>query len=245
AISVDIKANYKDEKRNKSWENVTLKDIVSEITSKANKSLIYEVENIIKYKRVDQSLESDLQLLKRLCEQEGLSLKSAVDKLIVFNKEKYEKEDALGIIELTPYLNFTIDSDDADTYDSCIIEYYDPTLKETLRGEFKAPEREGYKENTNRILRVKENNSVPGESKEEKEAFLTKKAKSKLRSKNSNETKVNISNRKGDFITWAGSTVTLVNFGVYSGKYVVNKITRTIGDSGYKQSLELNKTLEY
>ncbi|MGL4665681.1 MAG: hypothetical protein ACRCWA_11755, partial [Clostridium butyricum] len=91
----------------------------------------------------------------------------------------------------------------------------------------------------------KENNSVPGESKEEKEAFLTKKAKSKLRSKNSNETKVNISNRKGDFITWAGSTVTLVNFGIYSGKYVVNKITRTIGDSGYKQSLELNKTLEY
>lgn len=245
AISVDIKANYKDEKRNKSWENVTLKDIVSEITRKANKSLIYEVENIIKYKRVDQSLESDLQLLKRLCEQEGLSLKSAVDKLIVFNKEKYEKEEALGIIELTPYLNFTIDSDDADTYDSCIIEYYDSTLKETLRGEFKAPEREGYKENTNRVLRVKENNSVPGDNKEEKEAFLAKKAKSKLRSKNSNETKVNISNRKGDFITWAGSTVTLVNFGVYSGKYVVNKITRTIGDSGYKQSLELNKTLEY
>ena len=121
AISVDIKANYKDEKRNKSWENVTLKDIVSEITSKANKSLIYEVENIIKYKRVDQSLESDLQILKRLCEQEGLSLKSAVDKMNICDKEKYEKEDALGIIELTPYLNFTIDSDDADTYDSCVI----------------------------------------------------------------------------------------------------------------------------
>lgn len=245
AISIDLKANYKDEKRNKSWDNVTLKDIVAEITSKANKSLIYEVENIIKYKRIDQTLESDLQLLKRLCDQEGLSLKSAVDKLIIFNKENFEKSDSIKAVELTPNLNFTIDSDDIDTYDSCVIEYYDPMLKEALKGEFKAPDREGYKEKTNRVLRVKENNSVPGETKEEKEEFLKKKAKNKLRSKNSNETKINISNMKGDFMTWAGSNILLKNFGIFSGKYSVNKISRSIGSSGYKQTIELKKTLDY
>lgn len=245
AISVDLRANYKDEKRNKSWENVTLKDIVSEITKKADKSLIYEVEHIIKYKRVDQTYESDLQLLKRLCDGEDLSLKSAVDKLIIFNKQKFSKNETIRTIDLTPYLNFSIESDDVDTYDSCVIEYYDPTLKENLKGEFIAPDREGYKEKTNRVLRVKETNSIPGVTKEEKESFLNQKAKSKLRSKNLNETKVSISNLRGDFLIWAGANIYLNKFGVCSGKYMVEKITRTINDSGYKQSLELKKTLNY
>lgn len=244
AISMDIKANYKDEKRNKSWENVTLKDILSEITSRASKTMIYEVEKTIKYNRVEQTLESDLELLNRLCEHEGLSLKSAVDRIIVFNREKFEKDEIIESIVLTPNLNFSIDSDDVDTYDTCVIEYYDSSLKETLVGEFKAPDREGYKENTERVLRLKENNSIPGESKSEKEQFLKRKAKSKLRSKNSNETKINISNLKGDFKTWAGANIQLTNFGIFSGKYIINRITRNIGD-GYKQTLELLKTLDY
>ena len=65
-------------------------------------------------------------------------------------------------------------------------------------------------------------------------------ARKKLKAKNREETKVQMT-LVGNFSLRAGATVTLEKFGAFSGKYLIQKATHTLGSGGYETAIEISK----
>jgi len=242
--SIKVGSNVKDEKKNKAWENIDLKSILQEISGNTGLSHFFKSSVVPFFKRVEQNEESDLSFLKRISKNEAIDLKVESDKIVLFNESDLEKRLFMKTIERTNSLNYSITSDDSKTYDSCVVSYFDKDLKESIEGEFSAPQRLGYKENTDRVLRIKSSEYIQGESKEEIKEKLNKRAKNLLRERNKGAVMASISGIRGDFFLYSGAMVLLSGFGEYNGKYMVKTLTRNIGER-FTMSLELQREVGY
>ncbi len=245
-ISYDLSGGIKENIKNRAWENIDLKTIAREICTEANIELYMDIEaNIIpRYNRIEQNEETDLSLLKRLCELESLTLKTQIDKIIIFDERVYEGHKSILNIKHTNSLNYNIQSNDLSTYDSCIVTYFDSKLKKTITGSFTPTNRKGYKKSTGKILRIKEGEGLVGTTETQRKEELNKRAQNYLRGANKSGIIVSINDIKNSFDLWAGAMITLLDFGVYSGRYLITNISRDISDKS-TMSLSLQKELGY
>lgn len=222
----------------KSWENYTLKRIAEEIGGKVGLGVLFECDVDPKYERIEQSKQTDIALLKKLCQNCGYSLKIADNRIIIFDQKKYEAQEEIASITFGDgsYTKWSLATGEGEVeYAACRVNYTDPATGKTIKGEAHS---ENYKpdDEKNEILVVTDQKvSNADEAKELAEKLL------KLNNKLEREATITV---PGNPIYAAGMTVRLHNFGYWSGKYLISKAKHDVSTSGYTTTITLRKVDE-
>ncbi len=213
----------------KSWENVKLRQIAQDIADAAGVELFYDAEDV-EIKRAERSEVSSLSFLKKLCADNGLALKAADGKIIIFDEERYEQQEPVATLdcELSGVKNFRATATLTEIYRKCEVVYKHGQKDEQIQATF-----EDKTKTSGKVLKVNQ--------KVETQAEAEKLARKKLREKNKDEIKINLTT-VGRFIFLSGHVIELTNCGFYEGRYLIERARHKIGN-GYECDLELRKCL--
>lgn len=215
----------------RSWENVKLSAIAADIAGKAGVELVYEAEDDPEIKRAEQAELSALEFLDKLCADYYLSVKFADGKLIIFDTAKLEEQEPIMrafIYGSSIIKKFTGTATLTEIYKDCQVSYKHGKQDELYEATATAPNKQDGK-----TLKINQKVNSQGEAE--------KLARHKLREKNREEVKVQITTI-GDFSLLSGNVIELIDHGFYSGKYLIEKATHKVG-SGYETSLECYRCL--
>lgn len=232
AISVPESSSLRGERKNRAWEKTKLSVIARDKASKACMKLFFDTEDI-SYDRIEQTEETDLVFLMRLCNDAGLCLKITDKQLVIFDEEKYEQRPAIDTIKRDgPSIkSFSARTTTQGTYKACRVEYSSPKGKKKFSYTYTPPN--GPK--TGRTLYVNQRVTSISEAQ--------RLAKKKLRETNKNALVISISLIANNVYV-AGHTLNLQGFGKkFDGKYIIIQITRS-QQNGYEMNMELRKCLE-
>jgi len=232
AISIPESSSLRGENKNRAWEKTKLSVISKDIASGAGLKLFYDTNDDPEYDRIEQTEETDLVFLLRLCNDAGLCLKVSDAQVVIFDEQKYEQQEPVDTIikgqaRIKNYRGRTTLS---GLYKSCRVEYQDAGKKQKIKYEFTPP-------NPPKIGRVLVINERVSSIKEAERL-----AKKRLRQENKKGITFSIT-MMGDIKYLAGLTVNLLGFGVFDGKYIITQATHG-QQSGYEVKLELQKCLE-
>ena len=233
----------------RSWEKTNIRQIAQDIASDAGCSLFFDADDF-QLQRVEQSQESSLALLKKLCDDNGLILKVSNNRIIIADALKYESQAPVTSLHFgsSAIVKFSASATISKVYgDSRVVfksnsvadyflKYFDMfkgnvgiKMPSIGRGVIK-----GAGDTTLRVLQ-----------KVSSEAEARRLAKAKLREANKDEIKLAIE-FVGNFIYVAGNVINLDDsFGVYAGNYIIDKAVHAISGSGYRTMVEVHRCLNY
>lgn len=129
AVSM-LNAKLRRELHNKAWESVTLEEICSGIAEANDMKLDFNAEDI-SIDRVDQTGESDLSFLAKLCDSYGCKIKIEDDTLFIFDEEIYEAKDVALTVSLFDMKSYNFVRQAHDLYKECKVVYFDANKKKT------------------------------------------------------------------------------------------------------------------
>ncbi|MEK5069819.1 phage late control D family protein [Sporosarcina sp. FSL K6-1508] len=232
-ISVPASSNFMNLKRSKSWKNITIKAIASDIAARYKLQLFFDSKLNPSFKDKAQKDESDAAFLQKLCEDEGFSLKVTDKQIIVFREVEYEAKKVVATFReddssVTGYSFKTTYTNTA--YAGVRLTYFDSKTKKTIKYLYATKEIDEEKDRIHKI-----NRRVANE--EEAERL----AKNTLRKLNKKETQATLE-LVGDTRLLSSSTIDLIGFGSFDGKYYIDKAVHSL--AGYKTTLELHKVLK-
>ena len=231
AVSVPDNNTLRGVERNRSWEKTKLSVILRDVAGESGMELYYDTPDDPEIDRAEQTEESDLVFLLRLCKDAGLALKIANGKIIVFDEVEYEKKEPVETLlrEGSNIQSYRIRSQTREVYRACHVKYANPKKGVNIEYTFTPDEKKQGK-----TLQVNEQvDSI---------AAAEKLAKKKLREKNCAEVTVELA-LMGSFDLLAGNTVNLKGFHVFDGKYIITKGSHSIGN-GYSLNLDLRRCLD-
>lgn len=232
-ISVPESSSLRGEEKNRAWENTKLSVITRDIANKAKLKLYFDVDDDPEYDRIEQTSETDLSFLMRLCSDAGLCLKVTGNQIVIIDEEKYEARPPVTTLTRgdSRIKSFRGKKTTQGLYRACRVEYHSPKRRKNVSFTFtpkNAPK-------TGRTLLIDQRVASTKEAE--------RLAKKKLREANKNAVNVSLT-MVGDNMLVAGHTVMLAGYGkAFDGKYIITQITRS-QQSGYEMSLELRKCLE-
>lgn len=255
AVSVPNNTTLRGEGRTRSWEGYTIQKIAQDIANNAGMQLNFSSKDNPTLERVEQTEQSDLAFLDKLCQDNGLSLKVTDNQIVIFDMADMEAaEPSLIFVRptmkgLDTSVSIDVNSNDMnsestlkrlkptswrftssvrDVYKSCTVEHSQGKKKAKISATFTDPNKtEG------KMLLVKKD----VKSVEEAERM----ARKELREKNKDEVTGSIT-CMGDTDLSAGLTVTVKGFGKFDGKYILSQVKHSIG-SGYTCSVDLRRCL--
>ncbi|TGV23875.1 hypothetical protein EN829_044790 [Mesorhizobium sp. M00.F.Ca.ET.186.01.1.1] len=232
ALSVPESGALLGEKKNKAWEKTKLAVIAAEKAKAAGMKLFYDAPDNPEYDRIEQTEETDLAFLMRLCNDAGLCLKLTAKQLVIFDEAKYEGADAIGTLSrsASELKSFRGRTTSIGCYKACQVVYFAGKGKKPITAKFEAPNAP----KVGRVLTVKEQVSSVAEAQ--------RLAKKKLREANKEAVQISLT-MVGNPQYVAGVTVNLSGFGNFDGKYIVTQAVHS-QQSGYETSLELRRCLE-
>lgn len=219
-------------KKNKSWENIRLSAIVAQIAAVSGLKSYFSGEVDPAYSRKEQSNESDIAFLSRLCVDAGMSLKVTAGALVVFDEEEFEKKPAVRTYspDSGDVISFSFSDSSSDkAYSSCHVSWTGTsgkTIEYTYTPRIDNP-------GTGEVLEINER----VDSREEARKLAMKRLKAKNKDRITATLKV-----VGDAGLAAGSNVTVSGWGAFDGKYMIKTAVHSIG-SGYTTELTLRKCL--
>lgn len=235
AVSAYITKPFRLEKKTKAWRDITLKKIVEEIAGKHGFSVFYDADEAVEYGRIDQREESDLKFIARLCDACGMNLKTAEEKIIVFEGKKYDaRPPAMAISRGEDCIKrYRFSSKAHDVYRACQVSYADPETKENVSFLYTPPDPPP----CGHVLKI--NKRV------ESFAAAEQAAKSELRRKNKGELTGSLT-LVGRTDLLAGINIRIAGFGgVHDGNYFVEEAVHSLGDQGYLITVNIRKVLVY
>lgn len=255
AVSVPNNTTLRGEGRTRSWEGYTTQKIAQDIANNAGMQLNFSSKDNPTLERVEQTEQSDLAFLDKLCQDNGLSLKVTDNQIVIFDMADMEAaEPSLIFVRptmkgLDTSVSIDVNSNDMnsestlkrlkptswrftssvrDVYKSCTVEHSQGKKKAKISATFTDPNKtEG------KMLLVKKD----VKSVEEAERM----ARKELREKNKDEVTGSIT-CMGDTNLSAGLTVTVKGFGKFDGKYILSQVKHSLG-SGYTCSVDLRRCL--
>ena len=98
AVSVPDESKLRGELKSRSWEKTTLKAVAEELAKGAGLELFYDTPDTIDLDRVEQTDQSDLEFLMKVCKDNGLALKVSDKQVIIFDETKYETEKVVATL---------------------------------------------------------------------------------------------------------------------------------------------------
>lgn len=230
-ISIPSDSSLRGVEKTRAWEKTKLSQIIKDVADGAGVESFYDAEEDPIQERAEQSEQTDLSFLQKLCKDAGLALKVSDKKIIVFDIAKYEQADP--VMTITKGMQ-NIDSFDCratihDVYKACHVKYKHSKKDSMIEYTYTDPKRE-------KGLTLQVNEKV--ESLEEAEKL----AKKKLHEKNLEEFSVSLT-MMGNFALLASNTVQLVGFHKYDGKYLIKQSEHSIS-SGYTTKVELRRVID-
>ena len=235
ATSIPPGSAAKNVERSRSWEDVTLSRIARDIAASAGLMPVFDSSDDPHYDRIEQSEQSDLKFLHKLCRDAGLAMKVNDTKLIVFEYERYEKRSSVATLARHLIKRFSGRQTLNEVYSDCKVSYKSGAKGEMITGSAGGTSfLSGILGGSGGGKTLKINKKVSSE------AEASRLAKKKLREKNREECTVNVT-MVGDFRCRAGANITLDGYGAYDGKYSINKATHAVDSGGYTTTLELKK----
>nr|DAE59506.1 MAG TPA: tail protein [Caudoviricetes sp.] len=230
-VSIPNASNLRSVEKTRAWEKTKLSQIIKDIADGAEMESYYDAEEDPIQERAEQSEETDLSFLQKLCKDAGLALKITDKKIVVFDISKYEQADP--VMQITKgqqsVLSFECRTTIHDIYKACHVKYKHAQQDEMIDYTFTDPKRK-----EGQILQVNEK----VDSLEEAEKL----AKKKLHEKNLEEVAVSLT-MVGNFALLASNTVQLVGWHTYDGKYLIMRSTHDIGN-GYTTKIELRRVID-
>ncbi len=231
ALSIPESSSLRGEEKTRSWEKVKLSAIAGDIASNAGFTLFYDTDDDPEQDRVEQTEQSDLAFLQKICEDAGLSLKIADQQIVIFDDEKYEALDPVMTIKRgwSWIVDYSFSTSTRNVYSACKVEYYSPGDNQNISYTFTAPNKPA----TGKTLVVNQRVSRLSEAEQL--------AKKKLRKQNREETKISFT-LLGDVRLLAATTVMVEGYGKLDGKYFIEEAEHA--GCGYRVKLDLRKVLE-
>ncbi|MCP4747975.1 MAG: hypothetical protein GY874_17835 [Desulfobacteraceae bacterium] len=234
AVSSVIMTSLRREKITKAWENIAFGQICSEVTSKHGFSCFYDSSENIEFKRVDQTDESDLAFLKRLADEQGMNIKVAHEKIILFAGAKYEAKAPSFTVDKNNSLikQHSFETKVHNVFNACEISYFDPDQKQEKLYRFvpQNPPAAGHTLKINKRV--------------ESLAGAMRRAKNELRKANKEQIKGSLT-FAGNPLYLAGLNLSLTGFGVFDANYFIETAEHSCNSSGYETSLTIRKVLDY
>ena len=130
STSLAFSNDLRQTKKSKAWKNYNLSGIASEIAGNGGLSCQYEASTNPSYDRVEQTRQSDIEFLRKLCQDAGISIKVTDGKLVLYDQAEYEAKAPVLTIEEGAkggYIKYKLHSGSADTkYSKCRVRYMDP-----------------------------------------------------------------------------------------------------------------------
>ena len=235
AASLAFSSSLRQTKKSKAWNNYNLSGIASEIAAAGGMSCMYESSVNPSYDRVEQTKQSDIDFLKKLCQDAGISIKATDGKLVLYDQATYEAKAPVLTIENGAkggYIKYKLHSGSADTqYAKCRVRYQDPGTGTCIEGTAEDSSVSG-----DQCLEITAKVGSVGEAQTL--------AKKHLRLHNK-LAKTATFTLPGDVGLVAGVTVELKGWGGWDGKYIVTRAVHTIGSGGYTTQISIRKVLGY
>lgn len=234
ASGLPASAKIRQTKKTKGWESYNLSGIANEIAAANGMTCMFESESDPFYERVEQLDTSDIKFLSELCHDAGLSLKSTDNLLVLFDQAAYEAKEPIFVIGWgSGYTKYRLNTGASDSkYSSCRVSYVDSTgncIEAIVKTEDYDPQaKDGQR------LEIKAKVSSVEEAKVLAEKQL------RLHNKFA---KTAVFDFPGNPTLVAGLTVKLVDWGLWSGKYIISQATHTVSSSGYTTQIKLRKVL--
>ena len=229
--SIPNNAKLRSVDKSKSWENFRLSAIAHDIATAAGVQLFYDTNEDPLIKRAEQSELSCLAFLEKLCTDNGLALKVADGKLIIFDEEKYEQQEPISTLyyDLSITKRFSASATIHEIYSAAHVKYKQGKEDKFIEATFTDSTRDAG-------MTLEINQKV------DTQAEAEKLAKKKLREKNKDEIKVTLTT-VGRFDYLSGRVIALASHGFYDGNYLIERATHKIGN-GYEVDLQLRKCLK-
>ena len=223
--ALSIKKKYKTIK-NRSWENITFKELAEDIANDLKLKLeMYGVNDTI-YKRVEQVELNNLQFLKNRCILEGYILKVTDEKVVIISEEFLEQQKSVRNLSVSDFRGKPkFECNSSLTYGGCEIIWNEDVL---IKGEYLL------EESNDSILKVID---TPVYYISEAQRY----SKNILRYYNKNEITGTFIIDKDTGIA-AGSTLNINGIALFNGKYVIDKLITSILDGQTK--VHVRKVLE-
>lgn len=250
AISISDDSTLRSTLRSHTWENISVQKAANDIAWQNGMKLQWYCDDNPNIDKLEQNDESDLDVLQKICDDAGFALKVMTDTIIIFDVEKFEKEDVyaeyyhpgttiLNIVEnqskpvqTDALLNYSFKAKIRDVYKKCHVKYAKDKDKSVIESTFVAPDK---KEKEGATLEVHQQVSSQAEA--------DRLAKKKLREKNCEEFTGSFSS-DGNMGLCAGETIEMLGFGNFSGKYIITQAKHDISSSGFTSSVEIRKCLD-
>ena len=250
AISISDDSTLRSTLRSHTWENISVQKAANDIAWQNGMKLQWYCDDNPNIDKLEQNDESDLDVLQKICDDAGFALKVTTDTIIIFDVEKFEKEDVyaeyyhpgttiLNIVENQPkpvqtdaLLNYSFKAKIRDVYKKCHVKYAKDKDKSVIESTFIAPDK---KEKEGATLEVHQQVSSQAEA--------DRLAKKKLREKNCEEFTGSFAS-DGNMGLCPGETIEMIGFGNFSGKYIITQAKHDISSSGFTSSVEIRKCLD-
>lgn len=250
AISISDDSTLRSTLRSHTWENISVQKAANDIAWQNGMKLQWYCDDNPNIDKLEQNDESDLDVLQKICDDAGFALKVTTDTIIIFDVEKFEKENVyaeyyhpgttmLNIVEnqskpvqTDALLNYSFKAKIRDVYKKCHVKYAKDKDKSVIESTFIAPDK---KEKEGATLEVHQQVSSQAEA--------DRLAKKKLREKNCEEFTGSFSS-DGNMGLCAGETIEMLGFGNFSGKYIITQAKHDISSSGFTSSVEIRKCLD-
>lgn len=212
-----------DQTNSKEWENINLKSLAQEFAKKYKLELMFLCKDL-KFMHVEQQKETDLSFLQKIVNDEGLALKINFNKMIIFDEEDFEKRDVSRILDLKgreiKKNSWRIREKTKEIYDVCKVSIVNTETGET--------EDVTYNKNGEKIeIPEKSNLKILKLNTRSLSKNIDKFAKHQLRRANQKEITFSCI-IIGDVSAMAGQTFKLINAGIFNGKYIMDKVTKSL-----------------
>lgn len=231
----------------RSWEKTTLRQIASDIAHGAGLGLFFDAEDF-QLERIEQSQESSLALLKKLCAREGLILKVTDNTIVIVDEERYEQRDSVATITYgsDAIINFGGQATINEIYGDTNVYFKSSGVADFLLGifdMFAGSSNVSVRGITNGLRRNAGGAVMRITERVSSQAEANRLAKKKLREKNKHEIEC-VWTLLGDFKYLAGNVITASGFGAFDGKYIIDQSSHKMdGQSGYVTGLRCHRCL--
>jgi phage protein D len=221
AVSQPSDQSFKSQQRTKTWENVTVQQIVTEIAVKYALLPLYAADEI-KIDSIEQSEQTDADFVNSVCEKYNLSCKIYSHKLVVFDRETYKKLPPVTIIDKSGMEQWSYNTTLNGTYTGGTMKYTESDSGEDYEAEYGIQTR-----------------SLAVNGKADSREDAEKQIKAAVNEANDNAESMSVT-IPGNPSLSSSQSVLITGLGVANGKYYITKVTHSIGGK-YTTQLELSK----
>lgn len=218
--------------RNHSWENTSLSKILNDIARRNGLRPVIDMDSDIRFDRIDQKDQTDLDFLYDLCEKYGYAVKVDSERLIVARPENLEKRKAVRVISLSledfNVISFRFTTKTHEIYRACEVVYFDPEKKEEIRHVEVA---EGVSSGS--IFKIEE--------RFENRVQAIERARAELKARNKLECEGDIM-LLGDPHLVSGARIEITGFGKLDGGYLIEEASHRLSKGeGYVTSIKVRR----